>query len=198
MTLSDRDKRLLILVAAMWLIGGAYFLFRPSSPGPAQVVGATDSITAAEQRLQKMRLSVARVPGQQERLAQARAMIAGREKGMIIAPTAAQAQEQVLQIVRQIARKQAPPVEIQRYDLGLTPRTLGDSYGEVAVAVHAECSIDQLVNMLADLSARPELVATEGLTIASANPKQKTMNIRFAVAGVVPRSLIPDRRGPAF
>jgi hypothetical protein len=48
--------------------------------------------------------------------------------------------------------------------------------------------------MLADLSARQELVATSDLRMAAGNPKQKTINVRMTVSGIVPKRLIPDKR----
>jgi Type II secretion system (T2SS), protein M subtype b len=193
--LSTRDRRALIVLAVAFAIAGIYFVVRPSSSGTSEVVAPSGDIPTAEQRLERMRLSVARVPGKSQTLAQARAELAGREKGLFAAPTAAQAQEQVLQIVRKIASQQAPAVEIHGFDLAMPPRKLSDDYGQVSVAVTADCTIDQLMNMLADISARPELIATESLQIVSADPKQKTMHVRLAVSGVVPRRLIPEHQG---
>jgi hypothetical protein len=53
--------------------------------------------------------------------------------------------------------------------------------------------------MLADITAAPELIATDQLRIGAANPKDKTMNVRLAVLGAVPRKLVPARKlGPSL
>jgi hypothetical protein len=70
---------------------------------------------------------------------------------------------------------------------------LGDAYGEVLVTVQIECGIDQLVNMLVGLAARPELLASNELRVTSGNPKDKTIGVRWTVSGVVPKKLVPGK-----
>ncbi len=82
-------------------------------------------------------------------------------------------------------------MDIRTESFGLRP--LGDAYGEASVSVLIECRIDQLVNMLAGLAARPELVSTSDLRITPTNSKDKTVSVRLTVSGVVPRKLIPER-----
>lgn len=193
--MSQRDKRALIglgiAVLAMLIIYRA-----TTPPSVPRVVGSYKpaTIPEAEQLLGRMRQSVARVPGKEEVLNEAAAQLALREKGLIVADTANQAQEQVLQIIRKIASAQSPAVEIRGVELG-QPHAFADQYGEVTIAATFECRIDQLVNMLADLSARPELVATSDLRMSAANPKQKTVNVRLAVSGIVPKKLVPEKKG---
>ena len=191
----SRDRRALILLGLTVLLVIVY-VSSTSGPNVPAVVTATKlmSIPEAELTLEKMRQSVARVPGREQALKQATAELAAREKGLIEADTANQAQEQVLQIVRKIASAQSPAVEIRSVELG-QPRAFGDAYGEVTIAAVFECRMEQLVNMLADLSARPEMVATSDLRLNPANPKQKTVNVRLAVSGIVPKKLVPERKG---
>jgi Type II secretion system (T2SS), protein M subtype b len=191
--LSSRDKRLLPLLGAVLLT--TIYVLSSSGPGVPAVVSPSKAMTIPEAELQlaRMRQSVARVPGKDEILKQAAAELARREKGLIDADTANQAQEQVLLIVRKIASAQSPPVEIKSVELG-APRSFGDAYGEVVVAANFECHIEQLVQIMADLSARPELVAMSDLRMAAANPKQKTVNIRMTVSGIVPKKLAPDKK----
>jgi hypothetical protein len=120
------------------------------------------------------------------------AELATREKGIIRADTAAQAQAQVIQIIRRLGAAENPPIDIRSTEL--TPvRPFGDSYGEASVAVQIECRIDQLVNLLAALQSEPELVATSDLRVLSSNAKEKTVAVRLAVSGVVPRRLVPEK-----
>ncbi len=195
MKLTDRDRRaLMLLVPALAVIGILYYASSPKNI--PTVVNATSQVTtipAAELRLAQMRQSVGRIPGKDEVLKEAAAQLATREKGLIIADTANQAQEQVLQIMRKIAAAQSPAVEIRGVELS-APTRFGDAYGEVTIAAVFECRIDQLVNMLADLSGRPELVATSDLRMNAGNPKQKTVTVRMAVSGIVPRRLVPEKK----
>ena len=98
--------------------------------------------------------------------------------------------------MRRMARAQVPPIEIRSTELG-QPRVFGQDYGEVLVAVVFECRIEQLLNLLSDLSAAPELISANELRIASSNPKEKLMNVRLMVSGIVPKKLVPEKKGLA-
>jgi hypothetical protein len=74
---------------------------------------------------------------------------------------------------------------------------LGKDYGEAAVVVTFECRIEQLVNFLAVLTAEPELLATNEIRVISTNQKEKKVSVRLTLAGVVPRKLVPEKRGIA-
>jgi hypothetical protein len=74
-------------------------------------------------------------------------------------------------------------------------KPLGAGYGEVSVAVAFECRIEQLVNFLAALTSEKSLLATNEIRIASSKPKEKTLNVRLTVSGVVPRKLVPEQKG---
>jgi hypothetical protein len=192
--MTDRDKRALrwlaIVAPAILLI---YWVTTPPAPPVVVTSARAESTADAEARIDRMRQSVARVPGKTEVLNRASAELTEREKGLIVAETANLAQEQVLQILRRVAAAQAPPVEVRSVELS-APRAFGNAYGEVTIAAAFECRIDQLVQMLADLSARPELVSTSDLRMTAANPKQKTIQVRMAVSGIVPKRLVPQKK----
>lgn len=156
---------------------------------------AGDSIPLAEKRLVRLRQAAASLPGKQQVAKQAEAELAAREKGLIAAETASQAQAQLLQVLRKVARAQSPPVDIKNVELG-QPRALGDAYGEVVVSVSLDCHIEQIVQMLADLTAQPELIATNELRLGAANGREKLIPVRLSVSGVVSRKLIPEKKGP--
>jgi hypothetical protein len=77
-------------------------------------------------------------------------------------------------------------------------RKLGDHYGEVLISVSFDARIEQIVNLLAELTEQPELIATIVLRISGATGKDKSMPVRLTVSGVVPRSLVPEKKGFAF
>jgi hypothetical protein len=168
----------------------------PSSSGASAVVASTDSVAMAEKHLVKLREAAATVPQKQEILKQVSGDLAMREKGIIVADTAQQAQAQIIQVLRKLGHDENPPVEIRSQEMGEV-RALNDVYGEVLVAVQVECGVDQLVNMMAGLAARPELIASNDLRVTSANPKTKTIGVHLTVSGVVPRKLVPGKKGAA-
>jgi len=178
------------VIAVIW----SYWQSPGSSTAP--VAASTDSVGMAEKQLAKLREAAATVPQKQEILKQVSGDLALREKGMINADTAQQAQAQIIQVLRKLGHDENPPVEFRSQELGEV-HPLGDVYGEVLVSVQVECGIDQLVNILAGLSARPELIASNELRINSANPKTKTVIVRLTVSGVVPRKLVPGKKGAA-
>jgi hypothetical protein len=190
MTLRDRDRRALTLLAvsAIVALGIRYW---PDSEAPA-AAPAADAVTLAEARLARLREAAATVPAKEDVLKKVSADLATREKSIISAPTAAQAQAQLIQIIRRVAAHENPPIDIRQTELSAI-RPLGDAYGEANVAVQIECRIDQLVNLLAALQAQPELIATDSLRITSANAKDKTVGVRLSVSGVVPRKLVPEK-----
>jgi hypothetical protein len=192
-TLEPRYRRTLPFVA-LFLVIGIAIRFWPDSSGPPVVTASTtDDLAAAQRRLARLREIAATVPDREEILKKVNAELAAREKGLIVADTAAQAQAQLIQIIRTLGRAENPPVEIRTTE-GFGLRPLGDAYGEATVSVQVECRIDQLINMLAGLAARPELVSTSDLRVTSSNAKEKIIGVHLTVAGVVPRKLVPERR----
>jgi hypothetical protein len=192
MTMQDRDKRALLLLGAAAAVSLAVYLWPEPGTAAATPAGAA---AQAEQRLLRMREVAATVPARLRVLEQAGAEVSEREQGLLRAETAAQAQALLLQIARELLRAQSPPIEIQQTEIGqVVP--LGKHYGEAMTSLSFPCRIEQLVNLLADLSARPELIATRDLQIRTADPKQKTLQVRLTVSGVIARSLLPERQGP--
>jgi hypothetical protein len=163
--LTDRDRRaLLVLGVVAALILGWYFLSDDS--GTEVVAASTESIPAAEKRLQRLKQQAASVAGKEQVLATVSSELAAREKGLIQAETAAQAQAQLLQIIRRVARGQSNPIDLRNTEIGQV-KPFGDTYGEVIVAVNFEAGIEQLVTFLADLTAQKELIGTSDLRISA-------------------------------
>ncbi len=193
MKLGQRDKRaLMALAAAVAVVLIVQFGF-PGESRP-EVVGLAGGIPAAEKRLARLRQLAAAVPGKRQALKQATAELEQREQAVIQAETGAQAQAQVLQVVRRIAKAQSPPLEIRAVELGQI-RPFGEQYGEALVSVTLECRIEELLNLLAELTRSGELVALSDLRIGSSNAKEKTVSARLTVSGVVPRRLAPEKKG---
>jgi len=190
--MSTRDKRALALLGAAALVAGLIYRFGSPAGSSAVVAPAGNPVTLAETRLARLREVAATVPAKEQILKQVSADLALREKGMLNAETAAQAQAQLLQLIRRLGAAETPPVEIRGTELNAI-RPLGDSYGEASVAVQIDCRIDQLVNLLAALQAQPELVATRELRVLSSNAKEKTVGVRLTISGVVPRRLVPAK-----
>jgi hypothetical protein len=194
MTLAERDKRALMALGAAGAVALIVYFWPQAGPG---VVVPAGTPATAEKRLAQMRGLVTQVPAKEVLLNKVSADLTAREKGMVVADTAAQAQAQLLQILRRLARNQAPPLDFKSTELG-QPAAFGDDYGVVAVALSFDCRIEQLLNFLSDVSAQPELLASHDLRINAASAKEKLMPVRLTVSAVVPRKLIPQKKGLGF
>lgn len=194
MTLSPRFRRFVWWSLVSLILGGIYTYWQQSSEPAVVVAASTDSVALAEKQLAKLREAAATAPQKQEILRQVSGDLALREKGIINADTAQQAQAQIIQVLRKLGHDENPRVEMKSQELGPV-RSLGDVYGEVLVTVQIDCGIDQLLNILVGLAARPELVASNEVRITSANAKDKTIGVRLTVSGVVPRKLVPGKKG---
>lgn len=196
MNLSDRNRRALTIgVVAIVLMTGYWWFTREETP--AVVSASIDSIPAAEKRLSQLKQIAGIVPGKELALAQVNAEMASRERNLIQADTAAQAQAQLLQIVRRVAKAPATSIDLRNTEIG-SVKVYGTSYGEVAVSVNFEARIEQLVNLLADLTAQKELIGTSDMRLGAANPKLKTMPVRLTISGLVRRDLVPEKKGTGF
>lgn len=195
MTLRKRDKTALVVLAAAVLIWLLLQLALPADT-PAKLARSLDSIPVAEKRLARLRQLSGSVPGKEEVLKRVSAELTQRETGIIQAETGPQAQAQLLEIIRRVAKAQTPPLDAKSAELGQITR-LSDDYGEVQVSVALECRIEELVNLLSDLTKQPEVLATKEVRVSLANGKEKTLGVRLTVSGLVPRRLVPQKKGLA-
>ncbi|MBI5280701.1 MAG: hypothetical protein HY858_03385 [Candidatus Solibacter usitatus] len=195
--LSERDRRALRWLAVVVALGAiiAAVIYWPGKG--ESVVGVAQSVPAAEKRLTKLRGLAAAAPGRREVLDKINQELARREKGMIQAETVAQAQAQVLQIVRRVASNQNPAVVLKSAEFG-APRAFGDAYAEVVMTVTMESGIDQIINLLADLGNQPELIAVHDLQLSQVTGRQKLVPARLTIAGVAPRRLAPPAKKGGF
>ncbi len=191
MTLNSRDRRALILFGAGLLIVVVlrFGVYRGSQ---AAVVVANDSVPLAESRLTRLRQAQAAVPVREALFKHLSSDVELREKGIIHAPTAQQAQAHLLETIRRVGKNEGIDVRGGEFP---ELRVLGQEYGEAAVSVNFECRIEQLVNFLAALTKEPELLASNEIRVSSANPKEKTVSVRLTLAGVVPKNLVPVKKG---
>jgi hypothetical protein len=182
------------MLLAPVLLGTLIYLWpsSSSSTGSLKVDAPVDSVDKAEKRLAILKNAAATLDGRVAVLKQASLELASREKGLIPGDTPEQAQAQLLQVLKRVARDQAPPLDIRQVELG-QPTSYGDAYGRVTVSVTIDCRIDEIVNYLATLSAQPEITATDEIRFGTSHPKQKNMPVRVTVSGIVARRLIPEK-----
>ena len=196
MTNEQRDKRALMVLGAVAVLAFIYWM-AGSSSSSVKVSAPVESIDRVEKGLANLRSRAAALPAKEVLLKQANAELAEREKGLISGDTADQAQAQLLQVLRRVAKAQTPPLEIRQVELG-QPRSYGNAYGLVTVSVTVDCRIEELINLLSTLSAQPETIATDEIRFGMANAKQKTMPVRLTVSGIVAQRLAPKKGTTQF
>src|SRR5215472_16945193 len=119
MTLTPFYRRSLALFAVS-LILGLVIRFWPESSPQAVVAPTAETLAAAEKRLAHGRDVAATVPAKEEILKRVEAELAQREKGLLAADTAPQAQAQLVQILRALGSAESPAVEIRSESIGIS------------------------------------------------------------------------------
>lgn len=193
--LSSRDRRALVFLAVGLVVSAVLYFAFPNNSATVSVAAPSvqDNAALAQQRLVRLRQIAATLPAREAMLKQTSSDLADRERGIIQADTAPQAQAALLEIARRLGKDEQ--IDLHGGDFG-APKAFG-AYGLVYATVTFECHVEQLVNFLADLSREPELVVPSEERITSANQKEKTMGVRMVLAGVVSRKLVPEKKGLA-
>lgn len=186
----DRKTLLLLLVGIALLI--AVLRYRVFGDSQAQVVAPAESIPMAEQRLQRVRQLAAMVPGKEAVLKQATAELTNRERGLLTADTAEQAKAQLLDVIHRVAA--ANGIDARGLEQS-NVKPLANDYGEVSVGVTFNCGIEQLVNFLAAIANEPQILATNEIHVSGGADKKKNVLVRLSLSGVVPKRLVPAKRG---
>ena len=192
MTVSAKDRRNLAIIGAGVIL--IFLRLGLQNDSTTSVVTSTDSIPIAERRLEQLRQVAATVPNKEAVLKQATSELEKREAGILKADTAAQAQAQLLDVIRQAAAANGIDARGAE-ELRVNP--LANDYGEVSVVVTFTCGIEQLVNLLADLANQPRILATNEINISGGNDKKKAVQVRLSLSGVVPKKLVPEKKGVA-
>ena len=190
----DRKKIVLLLGSLLAIVILRYSL---SGGGETAVVAPVESIPLAEQRLEKLKQVAATVPGKEATLRKMQAELALREAALLKGATAEQARAHLIDVVQATAA--ANNFDARGIDSTPQPKLLGKDYGEVSVVKSFTCGIDQLVNFLSTLPNLPELVATSEIQVNGPGDKKKNLRVRVTLSAVVPRKLVPEKKGmPGF
>jgi hypothetical protein len=186
MTLAAGDRRALQYLAGALVIFGIYFFWPTNLHAPSSADG--DSVKSSEQRLARLKDIAATAPAKQDVLKKVAAELATREEGLIRADSMQQASAQVATVLRQLLNAEGLDTRSTEYG---AIEAYGDSYGLAPVTIQMECHVEQLINLMAAMEARKELISTRDLQIQASNPMQKTIRVRMTVVGVIPQDLVP-------
>jgi hypothetical protein len=180
----------MILGGALGIYVLLQFVILPpnNAPATAAVAMTTDQL---RQRVARLRQTAASLPVREALLKQSSADLADRERGIVQAGTAAEAQSEVLQTAQRVGKSNEIDVHSGEFP---APRAFGD-YALVYTSITFDCHIEQLLNFLADLTREPQLIVPSEERITATNPKDKSMTVRMVLAGVVAKKLLPEKKG---
>lgn len=189
--MSARERRLVFLVVPAVAIALVLRFALPDET--AAPTGSSDvgSISLAQQRAARLRQIIATTPARTAAAKQVRLDLAERERGILQADTAPQAQALLLEIARRVGKSEE--IDVRGGDFG-APKRMGE-YGLVYATITFECRVEQLVNFLADLARQPELIVPSEERMTTTNAKLKMMSVRMVLAGVTAKKLIPEKKG---
>ena len=194
MNVTERERRLLIgLVPALMITVFVYYWTEPSSSVTPVVADTAAAIDVAQARLDRVRAISATIPPLQDLKQKSSAELAQWEKRLVQADTPAQAQAQLLQIFRRVARLQGPSLDIRSSDLGTVQPSNG--YSEIAMNINVECQIEGLLNLLTDIASQPEFLSWRDLRVSSPDNKQKRIVVSLTLLALAPAKLIPRPAG---
>jgi hypothetical protein len=184
----DRKTAILWIFCVAAILILYFFVLADRSPA---VVAASESAPMAEKRLERLRQIAATVPGKEALMKQATGELDTREKGMLKAETGAQAQAQLQELLHKVGA--ANGIDIRGLeDMRIKP--FGSDYGEASVTVRFTCLIEQLVNLLAALANEPELLSTNQIQITGGPDKNKTIQVRLTLSGVVSKKWAQEKK----
>jgi hypothetical protein len=195
MRLPTLSRKSLMFLAAGVLLVAVLAKYGVFGGGTDSLVAAVDSVPVAEKRLEALRRKVSTVPGREQVLAKLQAELQQREQGIVVAATAEQARAHLLELLHSVAAGNG--IDAGGADTLPQPKPLGKDYGQVSVGQSFTCGIDQLVNFLTAIANQPETLATESIYVGARNAKDKSVQVRLTLAGVVARKLVPEKKGLA-
>ena len=187
MTLRSRDMRALAALGVA-AVGVAIYMTRPAA---TPVVAGDGTVPAAELRLDRLRRIAAAISAKEAVLRQAQSELDQREANVLRSNTAPEAQAQLLAMARRLATQEK--IDLRSAEFG-QPKPFGDRYGQVTAATTFECHIEQFVNFMAGLSREADLMAPSEIRITTSN-NPKSILVRMVLAGIVPRKLVPEKKG---
>jgi len=193
MTTGTLDRKTAILLVGG--VGAILFLrfVVMADRGPSSgVVAAAESVPLAESRLKRLREIAATLPAREQQFQQATSELQAREKGMLKAETGAQAQAFLQDKLHRVGELNG--IDIRGME-DARVRPLGTDYGEAMVFVRFSCRIEQLVNLLAQLANEPENLATNQIQITGSTAKEKMLQVRLGLSGVVSKKVALEKRG---
>lgn len=189
MNITERERRLLIALVPVLLITlFVYYWTEPSTSAAPVVADTAAAIDIAQARLDRVRAVAATVPPLRDLKQKTGAELAQWEKRLVQADTPAQAQAQLLQIFRRVARQQGPTLEIRGSDLGTVQPS--NAYAEIALNVNIDCQVENLLNLLTDIASQPELLSWRDLRVTSQDNKQKRIMVSLTLLALAPAKLI--------
>jgi len=188
----SRGRKIMLFGSLAVMIAAVLVRYGVLGGDQGGVVASQDTIPVAKQRLEILRRKAATVPAKEAILKQVTAELQAREAGIVKAPTSEQARAHLMDELHKTAG--ANGFDSQGALQLPEPKPLGQDYGQVAVGQNFTCGIDQLVNFLSAIANEPEILSTDSIIVTPVRNKNKDITVRLIFSGVIPKSLIPEKK----
>jgi len=192
----SRSRKITLFGALGVMLASVLVRYGALGGDQSSVVASHDSIPVAKQRLEILRRKAATVPAKEAILKRVMAELQQREKGIVVADTAEQARAHLAEVLHKTAA--ANGFDSSGASTLPEPKALGKDYGQVSLGQNFTCGIDQLVNFLSSIANEPEILATDTIVVAPARNKNKDITVRLTFSGVIPKKLVPEKKGVNF
>ncbi len=104
------------------------------------------------------------------------------EAGLLAGKSGPLASAELQDTVRQIAAKDAIDFRSNEF---MQIKPLNKDYATVPLSVQFQCHLDELVNLLNDLSANPKYLAVSRLSIQASGTKDKLVSVAMQISGIM-------------
>jgi hypothetical protein len=180
MQIQKREKWALITcVGAVLLFSLMKFVFFPTWDSLQET---RENIPMQEKKLGKYKEVVASVPLRTSEASKVEALLHTAERGLLESKTASLASAELQDLLKQIAMTQS--IDFRSSDF-LPVKAISADYAEVPIGLQFQCKVDQLANLMRELSIHTKYLRVVRLTIQGASGKEKNIVVGLQVAGMM-------------
>lgn len=185
--LTDREKRMLLVLAPVILAVGFWQIGIRSSRGGSTLTGS--SVEMFEQRFELAREQAARKPLSDAEYRAAEQALEKIEGRLLASETASLAQAEMQLLLVDLLKGEGIVMHNSRFE---TVSLEGEHYAQIPLTVDFTCAIEQFVNLMAAIANASQLLTTRSLRINQDNAETKAVRVQATVSGYLPVERTPE------
>jgi hypothetical protein len=150
-----------------------------------------DNLPVVERKLEKYRAVARTAELSRAEAASVETKLQEAEKGLLASKTPALASAELQQIANQLTAAESIDIRSNQF---LPVKPVGNEYIHIPVVLQFQCRLDQLVNLLTDVSAHQKRLAVSNLYIQALGGKDKQLTVAMELSGFM-RAEAPKTSG---